>query len=98
MNDKKVTFLCRFTVAIIGYYVCPGNRAIKMRWDISMDALIEYRQQAWECREMAGKATSFALKRQLLQIAETWEMLARQREAYLALENTYSAVRNANAA
>jgi len=62
------------------------------------DALGEYNRQSQECREMAAKATSFALKRQLLQIAETWEMLARQRKAYLAFENTCSAVRDADAA
>jgi hypothetical protein len=40
----------------------------------------EYRAHAAECLEMARQTRNEEHKRQLLQMAETWEMLAVQRE------------------
>ena len=49
--------------------------------------LEEYAKQAHDCREAAGKARTPEAKEHLLQMAERWEELARQRAAHLHLED-----------
>jgi hypothetical protein len=52
-----------------------------------MKQLEEYAQQAKDCRWAAGKARTPEDKQHLLQMAERWEELARQRAAHLHLEH-----------
>lgn len=52
-----------------------------------MKQLEEYAKQAHDCREAAGKARTPEAKEHLLQMAERWEELARQRAAHLHLED-----------
>jgi hypothetical protein len=47
----------------------------------------EYAEHANGCREAAAKARVPAVREQLLQMAERWEELARQRAAYMHLED-----------
>jgi hypothetical protein len=49
--------------------------------------LEEYAEHVRECREAAAKARTVAEQESLLQMADSWEQLARQRAAYLHLEN-----------
>lgn len=44
----------------------------------------EYLQHAAECRELAGRATTNEQRRMLLDMAKTWEYLARERVARVA--------------
>jgi hypothetical protein len=50
-----------------------------------MDRLQDYLRQAKECREAAGRATIDIARENFLRMAETWETLARQRQAFLGL-------------
>jgi len=43
----------------------------------------EYRKHAEECRQLAATATSDFERRTLLEMAETWERLARMRKQQL---------------
>ena len=52
-----------------------------------MKQLEEYAAQANGCREAAAKAATPEVADQLLQMAERWEELARQRAAHLHLED-----------
>jgi hypothetical protein len=52
-----------------------------------MEQLEKYARHAQDCREAAHKALSLAVQEHLFQMAEHWEQLARQRAAYLHLEN-----------
>jgi len=49
--------------------------------------LEEYAEQAHDCRDEAANAKSDKERELLLQMAERWEELARQRAAHLHLEN-----------
>ena len=44
-----------------------------------MQIVLEYEKHAAECRKMAAKTKDFELKRQLENMAEVWDRLARQR-------------------
>jgi hypothetical protein len=44
-----------------------------------MRKLSEYQQHAKECRRMAAQTKNSTHKRQLEEMAQTWEMLARER-------------------
>jgi hypothetical protein len=52
-----------------------------------MERLEEYARHANDCREAARKSRSVSAQEHLFQMAEHWEQLARQRAAYLHLEN-----------
>jgi hypothetical protein len=52
-----------------------------------MRLLKDYAAQALECREAAAKAQTKEARDGLLQMADHWETLARQRAAYLHLED-----------
>jgi hypothetical protein len=49
--------------------------------------LEQYAEQARDCREAAVKARTDEERAHLLQMAERWEELARQRAAHLHLED-----------
>jgi hypothetical protein len=49
-----------------------------------MERVIDYRRHAEECRSMAGRARSPDEKQMLLNMAESWESLAKDRERTLA--------------
>ena len=49
-----------------------------------MSKVEEYRRHAEECRQLATKSSSEEARTQLLQMAETWEGLARDREEQIA--------------
>ena len=61
-----------------------------------MKQLEEYAEQANGCREAADKARTSAERDNLLQMAERWEELARQRAAHLHLENVLADLLNAH--
>lgn len=49
-----------------------------------MQKVSEYRAHAQECRDMALKMSDPVHKQQLEEMAEAWEMLAREREKQLS--------------
>jgi hypothetical protein len=60
-----------------------------------MKKVEEYAEQANDCREAAGQARTSAERENLLQMADRWEELARQRAAHLHLENVLTELLNA---
>jgi hypothetical protein len=48
-----------------------------------MEKLHEYRRHAAECRELAARARTPDEKRMLMEVAESWETLATNRERQL---------------
>jgi hypothetical protein len=44
----------------------------------------EYRRHAEDCRKLAGSVSTEEAKQQLLQMAETWDALAKNREEQIA--------------
>jgi hypothetical protein len=52
----------------------------------------EYRRNADECRQLATKSSNEEARTQLLQMAETWEGLARDREEQIARQERMSAL------
>jgi hypothetical protein len=52
----------------------------------------DYVQQSKNCRQAAAKAASEAERDHLLHMAERWEELARQRAAYMHLEDVLAGV------
>ena len=57
-----------------------------------MKLLTEYAEQAKGCREAASRAQTESEKANLLQMAEHWEVLARQRAAQMHLEDVLAAL------
>jgi hypothetical protein len=49
-----------------------------------MKTAAQYREHAAQCRDLASYMDRPEHRRQLLQMAETWESMAEQREAMLA--------------
>jgi hypothetical protein len=64
----------------------PGV-AMALRPGPSAKQLGQYAEQARGCREAAANALTADGRERLLQMAERWEELARQRAAHLHLEN-----------
>ena len=52
----------------------------------------EYRRNADECRQLATKSSNEETRTQLLQMAETWDGLARDRQAQIARQERMSAL------
>jgi hypothetical protein len=52
----------------------------------------EYKQHADDCRQLATRSSNEEARTQLLQMAETWEGLARQREEQIAREGRITAL------
>jgi hypothetical protein len=52
-----------------------------------MKQLEEYAENASECRAMAAKALLPEIRAHLLEMADRWEELARQRAAHMHLED-----------
>jgi hypothetical protein len=52
----------------------------------------EYKKHADECRHLAASASNEDSRRQLLEMADTWESLARDRNNQLALQKRISAL------
>jgi hypothetical protein len=52
-----------------------------------MKQLEEYAEHARDCREAAARALTNEERQHLVQMAERWEELARQRAAHLNLED-----------
>jgi hypothetical protein len=48
-----------------------------------MKKAFEYREHAKECRALARTALTDGERQQLIQMAETWEALAEQREGFV---------------
>jgi hypothetical protein len=57
-----------------------------------MERLRDYQQQAKECREAAARATSPEMRDHYLRIAETWEILAKQRGLQLNLADVLAEI------
>lgn len=57
-----------------------------------MKKISEYRQHAKECRSLANQAFSEEHRKQLLAMAESWEVLALEREKAIAKDDTSLAV------
>ena len=57
-----------------------------------MQLLEEYAAHARSCREAATKAISAGEREHLLQMAERWDTLARQRAAHLHLEDVLAQI------
>jgi hypothetical protein len=57
-----------------------------------MKKVHEYHQRAQECRALAGQARQAEHRTALIQMAETWENLARDREAYVARQGRIAAL------
>ena len=57
-----------------------------------MSKVEEYRRHAEECRQLATTSTNEEARTQLLQMAETWEGLARQREEQIARQERITAL------
>ena len=55
-----------------------------------MERVIEYRKNAEECREIAGKLRDPGQREQLLKIAQHWDDLAEEREKYLQVRKRLS--------
>ncbi len=49
-----------------------------------MVKVAEYERRASDCRKMATKTANQTHKRQLLEMAEAWDMLAKQRRVQLS--------------
>jgi hypothetical protein len=58
-----------------------------------MQKVLEYEQTAAECREMAAKMQNPRHKKQLEDMAEMWEMLARERRQGIVENEPNSALR-----
>ena len=54
----------------------------------------EYRRHADECRQLANRSSNEETRSQLLQMAETWEGLARDREEQIARQERITALEN----
>jgi hypothetical protein len=52
----------------------------------------EYRRHAAECRQLAGAASNPETRRQLLDMADTWDGLARDRQEQLARDERINAL------
>ena len=57
-----------------------------------MKKAIEYREHARECLDMANVASDPEKRTMLLKMAETWEGLAKDREAHLAAQERIAAL------
>ncbi len=57
-----------------------------------MKHLEEYAEHARDCRELAAGADTAELRKHLLDMAEHWETLARQRAAHLHIEGVLAAL------
>lgn len=57
-----------------------------------MKLMSEYAEQAKACREAASRAQTEGERDNLLQMAEHWEALARQRAAQMHLEDVLAAI------
>jgi hypothetical protein len=57
-----------------------------------MSKVEEYRRHAEECRQLATKSSNEEARTQLLQMAETWEGLARDREEQIARQERITAL------
>jgi hypothetical protein len=56
----------------------------------------DYRRHAQECRVLANSAALPEHRDQLLEMANTWDMLAQQREAELARQARMALITNGN--
>jgi len=69
----------------------PRCRIVESKGAVCGEAAVkrleEYAEQAKECREAAAKARTPSEREHLLQMAERWETLARQRAAQLHMED-----------
>ena len=52
----------------------------------------EYQRHADECRQLANRSSNEEARTQLLQMAETWEGLARDREEQIARQERITAL------
>lgn len=59
-----------------------------------MELLKDYAKHANECRDAAAKARNPTERDHLLQMAEHWETLARQRAAQMHLEDVLASILN----
>ena len=57
-----------------------------------MRKIEEYRRHAQECRQLATASSSEETRRQLLEMAETWESLARDRRDQVARQQRIEAL------
>ena len=57
-----------------------------------MSKVEEYRRHAEECRQLATRSANEETRTQLLQMAETWEGLARDREEQIAQQERITAL------
>ena len=55
-----------------------------------MKQVAEYRQHALECRKLALASKTDEERQQLLEMARTWEQMAKSRERVIARENAKS--------
>ena len=60
-----------------------------------MRKVSEYQQHATECRQMASRTRDPVHKKQLEDMAETWSMLAREREKQLRKQANDAPIRAA---
>jgi hypothetical protein len=56
----------------------------------------EYRRHADECRQLASASSSDDNRKQLMQMADTWDQLARDREDQIAREKRITALEDGN--
>ena len=61
-----------------------------------MRKIEEYKQHANECRQLATASSNEESRRQLLGMAETWENLARDRDAQIARQKRIADMENGN--
>lgn len=59
-----------------------------------MKQLEQYAEQALDCRKAAANANRDGERKRLLEMAERWEELARQRAAHLHLEDVLAELLN----
>ena len=52
----------------------------------------EYRKHAEECRQLSAASSNDESRRQLLDMAETWESLAKDREEQIARQKRIDAI------
>jgi hypothetical protein len=82
--EVKFSRLCQFSDAnltIVSNVFFRGQALRKVE---------EYRRHADECRKLAAASTHDESRQQLLQMAETWEGLARDREEQIARQERIS--------
>ena len=59
-----------------------------------MSKVEEYRRHAEECRQLTTKSAKEEARTQLLQMADTWEGLARDREEQITRQERITALEN----